>query len=193
MFFSKRVFFTTIGLVIVIGTSGWLVVKSAQEQISHGDLPAHFIENTAKSITYEKYDTKGWLEYKATAVDATRFYNQDAKLSTVNAVLYSKDTKDKPWNITANYADITNNNNNMHLYGNVVMLREDNGKNSPAIKIATDSVYYDDNKDYMSTDKQVTISQPGTPNNTIGTGMDGTPKKGDFKLLKNVRSYYVGQ
>ena len=43
----------------------------------------------------------------------------------------------------------------------------------------------------MYTDTQVTISQPGTPNNIVGTGMNGTPKKGDFKLLKDVRSYYA--
>lgn len=193
MFFSKRVFFTTVGLVTVISTSGWLVVKSAQEKISHGDLPAYFVENTAKNITYEKYDTRGWLEYKTTALSATRFYNQDAKLSKVNAIFYSKDRQDKSWDIMTNYVDITNNNNNMHLYDNVVMLRKANGVDLPLIKITTEFVNYDDNKDYISTGKQVKISQPGTPNNTIGMGMSSTPKKGNFKLLKDVRSYYAGQ
>ena len=108
-------------------------------------------------------------------------------------MLYSKDKQDKPWNVSANYADISDNNNNMHLYGNVVMLRKANGKNSPAIKVTTESVNYDNNKNYVETDKMVTISQPGTPNNTVGIGMNGAPKKGDFRLLKDVRSYYAGQ
>ena len=193
MFFSKRVFFTSIGLTLVIGTSGWLVIKSAQDQISHGDLPAHFVENTAENINYEKYDQQGWLQYSAKAKQATRFFNQDAKLKTVHAIFYSKDRNDEPWNISSNYADITNNNNNIHLYDNVIMERQARGENSPAIKIMTEMVDYNDDKDYLSTDKRVVISQPGTANNTIGVGMTGSPKKSDFKLLKNLRSFYVGQ
>ncbi len=193
MFFSKRVFFTTIGLVTVIGSSGWLVVKSAQEQISHGDLPAHFVENTAQDLVYEKYNQSGRLQYTATAKDSKRFYNQDAKLDGVSAVFYAKKPEDKPWHITSDYADITNSNNNIRLYGNVIMQRKANGKNSPAIKMMTDVVDYDNDQDNLTTDQKVIISQPGTPNNTVGIGMISAPKKGDFKLLKEVRSYYAGQ
>ncbi|WP_116963021.1 LPS export ABC transporter periplasmic protein LptC [Fastidiosibacter lacustris] len=193
MFFSKRVFFSTIGLSVVVGSSGWLVVKSAQEQISHGELPAHFIENTAEGLRYEKYDQKGWLQYSLYAKQGKRFYNQDAVLSEVNAEFFSKDQNDKPWYITANNADVTNNNNNIRLYGNVIMQRQANGNSSPAIKITTEMIDYDNNKDDLNTDKLVTFTEPGTPNNTVGLGLSGAPKKGNFTLLKNVRSYYAGQ
>ena len=164
------------------------MVKSAQEQISQGDLPNDFIETSAKNLIYEKFDKRGWLEYTVSAIDVERFYNQDAKLITVSALFYTKNRQDNPWNITAGHVIFTD--KNMHFYDNIVMLRKAKGENFPSIKITTEAFTYND-KDYLNTDQKVTISQPGTKNNTVGIGMIGEPKKGDFKLLKDVRSYYA--
>ncbi|WP_119344328.1 LPS export ABC transporter periplasmic protein LptC [Facilibium subflavum] len=193
MFFSKRAFFSTIGLAVVVSVSGWFVVKTAQRQISTASVPDDFVISTANEITNIKTNKSGQIAYIAKAQKAKRFENEDAWFYKVDVLFYNKDRKQEPWHITSDYGKVTNNDNNVHLYQKVIMQRQAAGKNAPAVKITTDEVFYDDKKDQLNTDRLVTITQPGTDNITTGEGLIGHPKTGNYKLLKNVRSYYAGQ
>lgn len=194
MFFSKRAFFSTLGLALVVSVSGWFVVKSVQQQINQGKLPNDFVVNTAQNLRDVKTDINGDLTYIAEVEKAVRYENTDAWLNKMNIVFYNNKVQSKaPWHITSDYAKLTNNNNNIRLYDNVIMWRQSSGKNAPAVKIATQEALYDDEQDRLSSDRFITITQPGTKNITTGTGLIGQPKQGDYKLLKNVRSYYAGQ
>ena len=192
MFFSKRVFFSSIGLAIVVSTSAWLVIKSAQEQISKGDLPADFIESTARDVSYQKFNASGEMVYQGHSLTAKRYHNGDALLGDVNIIFYNKDKTQSPWYIDSKYAKVTQSNDKIHMYDHVVMQRKRTGKNSPAIKIQTKQVIYLDSKDDLTTKDKVTITEPETNNITTGFGLKAKSKAGEFKLLKNVRSYYEG-
>jgi len=190
MFFSKRSFFSTIGLAMVVTVSGLMVIKSVQKQISQSDLPDDFIIGTSKDLVNSKTNVKGNTVYVAKAKNATLYQNQDSLLSTVNMILYDKNNKLMVWDISSNYAKITNQNNNINLYGNVILLRKESDKKYPDVKIKTESANYYSKKDLLMSARLITITQPGTNNVTTGSGMIASPNKGDYKLLKNVRSYY---
>ncbi len=193
IFFGKRAFVSTVSLAIVVSVSGWFVIKSAEEQVLKGDIPPNFVVNTAENLRYIKTTDKGSIAYIADAKTAKRYQNEDAIMSDVKIrVFNTQDPSQKPWDISSNHAKVTNNNNNAQMYDHVVMQRAGDGINTPPIKIASELVNYDNNKDFINTDKLVTITEPDTDNITTGVGLTGHPNQGDYQLLSNVRSYYVG-
>ena len=193
IFFSKRAFFSTLGLAVVVSVSSWFVIKSAEQQIARGELPADFIVNTAQNLRYVKTDKNGEIIYLADAQKAQRYQNENALLHKVTITVFNRENHlQKPWQITSEHAEITHQNNNVRMYGKVIMQRQGNGKNAPPIKIESPEVLYDNEKARVSSNKLVTITEPGTQNVTTGVGLIGHTNTGAYELLNHVRSYYAG-
>ncbi|MFZ9036091.1 MAG: LPS export ABC transporter periplasmic protein LptC [Francisellaceae bacterium] len=191
MFFSKRSVFFTLGLGLVIGSSSWLAIKSAEQQLATSNLPQDFIINKAKDVSYTRINEQGYLTYDATAKTAERMQSGNSRFAGVNAWFYSSDPLQKPWHVTSDYAKVTQNNNKITLFDHVVVKHAASGRTGIPVEITTDHANYWNNKDFLTTDAWVVISQPDTRNNTVAKGLIAYPDKGQFKLLSHVRSYYA--
>ena len=94
-------------------------MRSVTQQINYSDPPKYFIDTSIKNIIYSKQDTTGGFYYSVKAVHGKRFHSQNTELQNINITVKLKQ-RGIAWNMQATRADITN--NNVHLYGNVIIL-----------------------------------------------------------------------
>ncbi|MCF6765082.1 LPS export ABC transporter periplasmic protein LptC [Thiotrichales bacterium 19S3-7] len=190
MFFSKRSVASTLVLAALVGFTSWLTIESSGTFHSKQKLPNDFVTNVATDTTLYQMNEKGSLRYKAFATHLEKFANDDVDMTQVNMTMEPQKPGDLPWNIVSNHGYLSDKNNKLKLWGNVVITRPGNGKDKPPLKITTSLLYVYPNKDYAETDKFVKMEQVGSKNVITGVGMKAHMHPEKIQLLSKVKSYY---
>ncbi|MCF6777366.1 LPS export ABC transporter periplasmic protein LptC [Thiotrichales bacterium 19X7-9] len=190
MFFSKRSVVSTLVLAALVGFTSWLTIESSSNYSSKQKLPDDFIENTATDTTLYQMNETGNLRYKAFATFLKKFANGNVDMTKVNMTMEPQKPGDLPWNIVSDHGYLSDQNNKLKLWGNVIITRPGNGKKKPPLKITTSVLYVYPNKDYAETDKFVKMEQVGSKNVITGVGMKAHMHPEKIQLLSKVKSYY---
>ncbi|MCF6807943.1 LPS export ABC transporter periplasmic protein LptC [Thiotrichales bacterium 19S9-11] len=190
MFFSKRSIFSTVTLAAIVGITSWLTVESSNTYHKKEALPKDFIENTATNVTLYQMNETGTLRYQAYSTLVDKMVNSDAKMSNINMTMEAQKEGELPWNITSDHGYLSDHNEKLKLWGNVIIKRPGDGKDKPPLKITTSILYVYPNKDFAETDQPVKMEQLGSKNIITGTGMKAHMNPEKIQLLSNVRSYY---
>lgn len=184
--FSKRSVFTTIGLIIAVGVTNYLSLKSISNRHYEGN-EVH-ITGIGETVHVKQMNKLGQIDYTGNAVKVIRYSDGKSRLYTLNAKLYN-DKGEQPWYAKSDNAWSYSGHSKVLLWGNVNIWRPKGPLNKP-IKLVTSKLTLYPKKDYAETDQFVTISEPGTQTVTTAVGMQAWSKLENVKLLSKVHSIY---
>lgn len=131
------------------------------------------------------YDNNGKPQYFASALKIKRFEN-NARTEFIQPLveLFSKETAEKQWRLTADSAEITQD-KMLYLRGNVKLVSLD--KTSSLQRIETDNLDIDlTSQDIFS---ENVVKSTGLGFSSSGTGITGNLKKQVATLTKDVKTY----
>lgn len=190
MFFSKRSIASSLGLAILVGFTSWLTIESSSNYHIKEKLPNDFVTNTATDVTLYQTNDQGALRYQAYADNIQKLANDNANMIKVNMTMEAEQKDALPWHITADHGYLFDKNNQLKLWGNVIITRPGDGKNKPPLKITTSILYVYPNKNFAETDQPVKMEQVGSNNVITGVGMKAYMHPENIQLLSKVKSYY---
>lgn len=184
--FSKRSIFTTAGLILLVGLTNYLSLKSISRR-AHEPKGVH-VTGIAEKLTIEQMTLSGHPDYIGKAKKAVRYSDGKARLYRLKAELFNQRAL-SPWYATADNAWSYPGNSKVNLWGNVHLWRKKTPLNK-AIDYQSPQLTLYPHRNYAETKTTVRISEPGTPNITTAVGMKAWPKVQRVKLLSKVKSIY---
>lgn len=183
--FSKRSIVTTAGLIILVGITNYISLKSVRD---HGasDKGLH-ITGIADDIHVTQMTKTGTVDYTAHANKAIRYSDGRSRLYQVKATDF--EPGQAPWQLSADNGWSYSGGQKLHLWDNVLIWRDKMGPQRP-VRFSSSELTYYPHKDLASTPAPVRISEPGTSTVTTAIGMVAHPKTKTVKLLSKVHSIY---
>ncbi|MEG0821489.1 MAG: LPS export ABC transporter periplasmic protein LptC [Burkholderiaceae bacterium] len=156
-----------IGLLLgLVGSSYWYSLRTQREGLMHLPVPdaPDFI---AKNIVLTQFDPTGRAKRKVFAAELTHY--PDDRIDIAKPRMVSLRPDEPQLEVTAREADVENGGEKVHLKGDVLITRAA-GKDSPAMRLATDRLTVLPDEDRYLTDAPVEMNR-GTTRAT-GTGME---------------------
>lgn len=184
--FSKRSIFTTAGLILLVGLTNYLSLKSTARR-GQAKKGVH-ITGTAETASMAQMTALGKLDYSGNAAKVVRYSNGKARLYQLSATLFNQKQL-PPWQATSDNAWSYPNNSKIDLWGNVHFWRKASAINKPLDYQSPQLTLYP-HRNYAETATKVRIAEPGTSNVTTAVGMEAWPKAQKVKLLSKVKSIY---
>ena len=136
-----------------------------------------------KGFTLDNYDPDGTLGYHATGQSLIR-YPADDSLEVEQLDMQAYRLNRAPLNVRADTARISNEGDHVMLTGAVDINREKHGEDD-SLSIKTEKLFLDNERDYVETNKAITIST--SKHMMKGIGMQGWLKNEKYRLFSNVR------
>jgi len=135
---------------------------------------------------YTKFNREGELHNCIRTKKLTHFATNNAYLfKKPRITIYNKN--EKPWKITAKKGKSKNGKTEVHLHGNVKIIREA-GINNTDFDIATNALTVYPDVKFAETKLPVTIVQSGNITKAVGAELDF--KTGLLKLLSKIKAIY---
>ncbi|QHB17486.1 LPS export ABC transporter periplasmic protein LptC [Mannheimia pernigra] len=179
--------FTIILLIIVAILGGWYYSLKEKDNIGLD----HLIkkegqpEYVGSKISTTVYDLKGNPQYFAQASNIKRYESTErTEFSQPFIELFAKDSTQKQWKVSADYAEITKE-KILNLKGNIKLDALDPA--SRLQQITTDTLTVDLNTQNIFTESAV--KSIGSGFTTTGVGLKGNLKQQVATLQKEVKSY----
>ena len=132
------------------------------------------------------HNKQGNISYTLKAKRLDHFENEAlAEIKEVHAEVYNQDAN---WRITANKANLFQNDNKIEFYGNVEVTREKQS-DRPDFSLKTDEITLLTKKEIMETSSPVTVQNGKNILKSKGLSYDN--QKGVLVLKSNVKGIYV--
>jgi|GEM_PF-4389422 len=179
-------FFSFLLLCIVTSLIWWLesVVSSSQNEAlkQKSNRPDFYMKN----FTLNNYNVNGELRYEANGESLIRYPKDDSlEIEQLDMQAYKKDKA--PLNIKANNAQISNNGEHVLLTG-AVDIHQGKHQDDDTLSIKTEKLFMDTERDYLETNKAITIK---TSRHTMqGIGMQAWLKHKKYRLFSQVRGIH---
>jgi lipopolysaccharide export system protein LptC len=179
-------FFSFLLLCIITSLTWWLesVVSSSQNEAlkQKSNRPDFYMKN----FTLRNYTTNGELKYKAIGESLIRYPKDDSlEIEQLDMQAYKQD--EAPLNINANNARITNNGDHILLTG-AVDIQQAKYKDNDSLSIQTEKLFMDNLRDYMETNKAITIQT--SKHKMQGIGMQAWLEHKKYRLFSQVRGVH---
>ena len=177
---------TSLIIVLILALLSWWLQDFWQETpIIKARKDEHFPDYFMENFTITNMNKQGQADYILTAKRLEHFADDNSTEITQPHILF-KDI-DGDWSISAQLAHIQTDNNIIHLYNNVNIIRAPSNRQQ-ALSITTEYLkVYTDNK-IAETDKLAHIKTQQLELDTTGMVFDNN--KGILKLLSEVKGTY---
>ncbi len=183
----SRTLFSSVTLVLLVAISSWFAIKYSQiKQPKASEVKT--ASTVLDDITVWQMTVTGELDYIAQATKGIQYGDQRVWLKPIKVDFYHQ--QQPPWLGSADYAWVSSNYQKIELFDHVTLRRAAHA-NHPPLLFGTSELTIYPQRDYIDTNKAVSLREPGTGNMTTAIGLTGYPKKQLFHLLHEVRSTYV--
>ncbi len=176
-------FISLIILAMMTSMVWWLedIVSTAQQEElrKKSNRPDFYMEN----FTLHQYDEAGDLDYQTQGTSLIRYpVNDSLEIEGLDMQAYKAGKM--PFTINANKARIDEDGDQIFLSGNVKMLQQE-GPDNDLLSIESEKLFIDNNRDYLETNKQITIKT--SKHEISGVGMQAWVELDKFRLMSKVR------
>ena len=170
-------------LAIVASLTWWLedIISTSQQEAlrEKTNRPDFYMEK----FTLDNYDENGQLQYHARGRSLIR-YPADDSLQIEQLDMQAFREGKAPLSVKANNANVSNDGNHVMLLGAVDISQEKLGDDD-SLSINTEKLFLDNKRDYLETNKAITIS---TSKHTMyGVGMQAWLNEEKYRLFSDVR------
>jgi len=170
-------------LAIVTSLVWWLesLVSSSQTEAmkQQSNRPDFYMEN----FSLRNFKTSGELHYHARGRSLIRYPKDDSlEIEQLDMQAYKKDKA--PLFVKSNNAYISNDGDHVMLTG-AVDIRQDKLGGDDSLSIKTEKLFMDSQRDYLETNKAITIKT--NRHQMQGVGMQAWLEHEKYRLLSNVR------
>lgn len=170
-------------LVVVTSMTWWLeniISTSHQEALREKtNRPDFYMED----FTLHNYDKEGFLKYHALGHSLIRYpANDSLEIEQLDMQAFREGKA--PMNVKANNAQISNDGDHVLLIG-AVDINRDKHLDEDSLSITTEKLFLDNSRDYLETNKAITIK---TSKHTMyGVGMQAWLENEKYRLFSDVR------
>lgn len=176
-------FFSFLILCVITSLAWWLegiIISSQNEDLKQkNNRPDFYMQN----FTLHNYNIDGELRYKANGESLIRYPKDDSmEIEKLKMQAYKKDKA--PMHINANNARISNEGDHVLLTGAVDIHQAKLGPND-SLSIKTEKLFMDSQRDYMETNKAITIQT--SKHRIQGVGLQAWLEYDKYRLLSRVR------
>lgn len=176
-------------LVLVLLVTSWYAASLTR--ITPFIESGSFNMGTLTDANILQTDNFGNPQYTGTMQSATEFNNGDIHFLGFNMTFFNNGTPvSPPWQLRSDSGTVTNQNTEITLNGHVNLSRAAANGTIPVL-IATDSAIIYPNTQKITGTDLVTISQPGTINQTSGIGFIADIQSKRVQLLSKVQGTYA--
>ncbi|NCX94540.1 MAG: LPS export ABC transporter periplasmic protein LptC [Gammaproteobacteria bacterium] len=176
-------------LLGLVSVTSWFVLKGAM--FSKQDNNPMLTTGIAKNIQNWQMDKTGRLESVESAKSLVHYSGGLSVLTQVKGTYFDLKNPDyPPWNITGDYAYGLPGDNQVDLYGHVIVWRDQKGSIDP-VRLDTSKLSYFRDRNFVTTDREVQFTEPETGNRSTATGMNVEINSSKVELLKRVRTLYI--
>jgi len=138
-------------------------------------------------VNYYEYDSQGLLHSHLQTSKIKHYpHNNAARFEKPNMMVYTNEHI--PWYVSAEHGNSQNGVNQVNLWSHVVV-HQPKEPNNPETTIKTSAMTLYPRKSYARTNRNVTITRPGST--VKAKGMTANFKKGIITLLSRSRGIYV--
>lgn len=183
----RKKFYLLVFLLIVVLMMAWLYYLTINKPQVSSKKP--HVQGQAEGLTVHQFDETGRLHYQGTATKAIHYTTDNTRFYQPKLKLAMKASTSEPWYAASDQAFVWSGNNHVFLSGHVQLWRH-KGQHNRALTFQTSEIDLYTKTHMAETDKDVTISEPGTKNVTTATGMRGNWQQETMYLLSNVMSIY---
>lgn len=132
----------------------------------------------------------GALQYQGSMAEATKINNGDIHFKGLNILFYNAANDATPWNLKADTGTAIDQNTEIDLQGNVALSRASTANSVPIlVQTAAATIYPNSQK--VTGAGLITLSQPGTMNQTSGVGFNVNLQQKAVNLLSQVKTIYA--
>jgi len=176
-------FLSLLLLAVVTSLVWWLegLVTSSQTEAmkQKSNRPDFYMEN----FTLRNFNISGELRYRAKGRSLIRYPKDDSlEIELLDMQAYKKDKA--PLFVKSNNARISNDGDHVMLTG-AVDIHQDKLGSDDSLSINTEKLFMDNERDYLETNKAITIKT--SKHHMQGVGMQAWLEHKKYRLLSNVR------
>jgi lipopolysaccharide export system protein LptC len=173
-------------LVGLLGVTYWLNMQTQTESIKSNANTRHSFDALIENFSATKMDTQG-LPHFIVSAKQMHHYSDDDSTTLKEPILTTHSNEGVAIRTTANQGTISSKGEEVFLQDHVEMLRDANAQHDK-LTLKTEYLHVIPDKNLITTDRAVTLTDANTTVNAIGLEMDY--KMRTFKLLSRVRSEY---
>ena len=176
-------FISLLLLTIIASLVWWLENLVSSSQTEAMKLQTNRPDFYMEKFAMRNFSTEGTLKYQANGQSLIRYPKDDSlEIEQLEMQAFKQDKG--PISVKSDTARISNDGEHILLTGAVNIHQEKHGSDD-SLTLTTDKLFLDNQRDYIETNKPITIR---TDRHTMhGTGMQAWLEYRKFRLLSNVR------
>lgn len=185
---NKGSFLVVMALFCLMALTGWYAAGLTRLP-TLPDVGAFNMGVLTTAHVVQTTDT-GALQYQGDMAEATQINNGDIHFKGLNILFYNTENDITPWNLKADRGTAIDRNTEIDLQGNVALSRAVTANSAPILVQTAAAMIYP-NSQKVTGEGLITLSQPGTMNQTTGVGFVVNLQQKTANLLSQVKSIYA--
>ena len=183
---SKHIFFGFL-LLVSLGVFGWLYVQSESQPLTVTQSTDHRPDAQGINVTVKQFNTDGQLSSRMQTSRMTHYAENDTTYFVKPHLVVYRPPQ-APWTIQSLQGRAENGDEKITLWQQV-KIQQPASKQKVATTITTERISYFPNKKFVTTDKPITMRQPGLEVKSVG--MNAYVDQGRVDLLSKAQARYV--
>jgi len=190
---GKLHYFTALLLIILLAiASGWIFESIENNPILTKEKPRHIPDYFLKNFTSTTMNNRGDIAYKVKAKQLEH-YPDDGSMKLLQPIFSFYENNIKIWTAQANEALILQNNEKIHLKGNVILQQilssNKNSIKNEAMTLTAKQLTIEPEKSLAHTKSKIKLLKGS--NSIQALGMRADMSKNRIEFLSKTRSHYV--